>query len=130
MRIPLFQMERMQSTYENYVEYNLSESGVHPMRAEELLGGPAETARLIAAEMARGAVAGSQAQIACAISGIAGPSGGSDSKPVGTVCFAWCLAGGEVKCTTRHLSGDRREVRAHAVGIALEGVLDRLTAMP
>lgn len=84
----------------------------------------------VAAEMARGAVAGSQAQIACAISGIAGPSGGSDSKPVGTVCFAWCLAGGEVKCTTRHLSGDRREVRAQAVGIALEGVLDRLTAMP
>ena len=50
MRIPLFQMERMQSTYENYVEFNLSESGVHPMRAEELLDGPAETARLLAAE--------------------------------------------------------------------------------
>jgi len=54
MRIPLFKMERMQSTYENYVEYNLSESGVHPMRVEELLdGAPSSlgTARLLATEL-------------------------------------------------------------------------------
>lgn len=52
MRIPLFQMERMQSTYENYVEFNLSESGVQPMRAEELLEGDSpETARLLSAEL-------------------------------------------------------------------------------
>lgn len=82
------------------------------------------------AEMARGAVAHSQADIACAISGIAGPSGGSDSKPVGTVCFAWSLAGGEVDCATRYLPGDRQEVRAQAVCLALEGLLARLAAMP
>ena len=52
MRIPLFQMERMQSTYENYVEFNLSESGVHPMRTEELLEGDSpETARLLSTEL-------------------------------------------------------------------------------
>ena len=52
MRIPLFKMERMQSTYENYVEYNLSESGVQPMRTEELLEGDSpETARLLEAEL-------------------------------------------------------------------------------
>jgi aspartate/methionine/tyrosine aminotransferase len=52
VRIPLFKMERMQSTYENYVEYNLSESGVQPMRAEELLEGDSpETARLLSAEL-------------------------------------------------------------------------------
>src|SRR5206468_5371279 len=54
MRIPLFQMERMQSTYENYVEYNLSESGVHPLRLEELLDGSrssAATDRLLATEL-------------------------------------------------------------------------------
>ncbi len=51
MRIPPFKMERMQSTYENYVEFNLSESGVHPMRAEELLDGAPETARLLATEL-------------------------------------------------------------------------------
>jgi aspartate/methionine/tyrosine aminotransferase len=52
MRIPLFKMERMQSTYENYVEFNLSESGVHPMRVEELLDGSPETARLLQSELA------------------------------------------------------------------------------
>jgi aspartate/methionine/tyrosine aminotransferase len=51
MRIPLFKMERMQSTYENYVEFNLSESGVHPMRLEELLDGAHETARLLKSEL-------------------------------------------------------------------------------
>ena len=51
MRIPPFKMERMQSTYENYVEYNLSESGVHPLRAEELLGGVGEAAGLLATEL-------------------------------------------------------------------------------
>jgi aspartate/methionine/tyrosine aminotransferase len=51
MRIPLFKMERMQSTYENYVEFNLSESGVHPMRVEELLEGSPETARLLKTEL-------------------------------------------------------------------------------
>jgi nicotinamide-nucleotide amidase len=84
----------------------------------------------VVAEMARGAVARSQAQIACAISGIAGPTGGSDSKPVGTVCFAWALAGGAVESVTRHLPGDRHEVRAQAVCQALEGVLAQLAAMP
>jgi len=51
VRIPIFKMERMQSTYENYVEYNLSESGVHPMRAEELLEGASDTQRLLATEL-------------------------------------------------------------------------------
>lgn len=82
------------------------------------------------AEMARGALRHSHARVACAISGIAGPTGGSDSKPVGTVCFAWSWVGGETRCETRYLPGDRREVRARAVRHALEGVLARLTAMP
>ncbi len=47
MRIEPFRMERMQSRYENYVEYNLSESGVHPMRAQDLLAGPEDTARML-----------------------------------------------------------------------------------
>jgi len=80
--------------------------------------------------MAHGALHHSQAQVACAISGIAGPGGGSDSKPVGTVCFAWSMANGPADCETRHLPGDRREVRARAVQHALAGVLARLAAMP
>jgi aspartate/methionine/tyrosine aminotransferase len=51
MRIPRFAMERMQSTYENLVEYNLSESGVHPMRAEELVERPSDRAALLAQEL-------------------------------------------------------------------------------
>ena len=103
---------------------------------QAMLGVAAETldrhgavSEAVVAEMVRGAVARSQAQIACAISGIAGPSGGSDSKPVGTVCFAWSWAGEATQCETRHLPGDRREVRAQAVRHALEGVLARLAAM-
>ena len=51
MRIPRFAMERMQSTYENLVDYNLSESGVHPMRVEELVDDPADRAGLLAQEL-------------------------------------------------------------------------------
>ena len=51
MRIQLFAMERMQSTWENLVDYNLSESGVHPMRLEELVEDPAERAGLLGQEL-------------------------------------------------------------------------------
>jgi aspartate/methionine/tyrosine aminotransferase len=51
MRIPLFAMERMQSTWENLVDYNLSESGVHPMRLQELVEDPAERAGLLGQEL-------------------------------------------------------------------------------
>jgi hypothetical protein len=51
MRIPRFAMERMQSTYENLVDYNLSESGVHPMRVDELLDDPVDRAGLLAQEL-------------------------------------------------------------------------------
>jgi len=51
MRIPQFAMERMQSTWENLVDYNLSESGVHPMRLEELIEDPADRAGLLGQEL-------------------------------------------------------------------------------
>ena len=51
MRVPRFAMERMQSTYENLVDYNLSESGVHPMRVEDLLGDPADRAGVLGQEL-------------------------------------------------------------------------------
>ncbi len=51
MRIPVFAMERFQSTYENLVEYNLSESGVHPMRVDELAADPADRAALLSQEL-------------------------------------------------------------------------------
>ena len=74
-------------------------------------------------EMVAGALRHSRAQVALAISGIAGPGGGSPQKPVGMVCLAWGAKDGSVQAQTRHFSGDRQQVRAQAVAAALQGVL-------
>jgi nicotinamide-nucleotide amidase len=73
-------------------------------------------------EMARGALSHSQADVAVAISGIAGPTGGTPDKPVGTVCFAWATRNGALYSEKYLFPGDRREVRQQAVTMALEGV--------
>jgi nicotinamide-nucleotide amidase len=78
-----------------------------------------------AAEMATGALARSRADVAVAVTGIAGPDGGTPDKPVGTVCFAWARTGRAVATATRRFSGDRAAVRAASVGWALQGLLDR-----
>ncbi len=83
-----------------------------------------------AREMALGALAHSAAQAAFAISGIAGPAGGTPDKPVGTVCFAWALPDGLVETATHRFPGDRREVRARSVQTALEGTLMHLGTVP
>ena len=77
-------------------------------------------------EMVTGALANSHAQIAVAVSGIAGPSGATGEKPVGTVCFAWSVKNGEPKSATRHFTGDREAVRRGSVEFALTGVLGLL----
>ncbi|MBW8077059.1 MAG: nicotinamide-nucleotide amidase [Gallionella sp.] len=77
-------------------------------------------------EMVDGALAHSAAQLAVAVSGIAGPEGGTTDKPVGTVWFAWGAAHGTCFSRRHHLSGDRGDVRAQAVTIALQGVLELL----
>lgn len=76
--------------------------------------------------MAQGALAHSRADWAVAITGIAGPSGGSVEKPVGTVCFAW--AGRELGCEaqTCRFDGDRAAVREQSVRHALNGLLARV----
>ncbi len=77
-------------------------------------------------EMAAGALTRSRAQAAFAISGIAGPTGGTPDRPVGTVCLAWALAGRPVQSGVRHFDGDRQAIRAQSVRAALQGLLDRL----
>ncbi len=79
-----------------------------------------------AREMAAGALAHSRAQVAVAITGIAGPAGGSPEKPVGTVCFAWTQNGGAPVAQTRKFEGDRESVRRQSVIAALQGVLQLL----
>ncbi|BBL74771.1 CinA family protein [Methylomagnum ishizawai] len=75
-------------------------------------------------EMAEGAVRLSWANIAVAVSGIAGPGGGGPDKPVGLVWFAWACEGRETVARCERFEGDRRAVRAQAVAVALRGVLD------
>jgi nicotinamide-nucleotide amidase len=75
--------------------------------------------------MAQGALRGAAAQWAVAVTGIAGPDGGSPDKPVGTVWFAW--AGPDLLETLRRqFDGDRTAVREASVRLALEGLVDRL----
>jgi nicotinamide-nucleotide amidase len=74
-------------------------------------------------EMAAGALRRSHAQVAVAVSGTAGPSGGTPEKPVGTVCFAWLGPDGRVVSGTQHYPGDREAVRKASVVHALNGVL-------
>lgn len=76
-------------------------------------------------EMAAGALARSRADLAVAVSGVAGPGGGSAAKPVGTVCLAWARRGAPTATTTVHLAGDRAAVRRQTVLLALQGVLER-----
>lgn len=80
-----------------------------------------------AREMATGALAKSRAQIALAVTGIAGPSGGTPDKPVGTVCFAWALTEGPVSSRTCQFSGNRETIRRQAVIEALRGLLQTLS---
>ena len=99
---------------------------------QELLGVRGETLERhgavsedTAREMAQGALARSKGTVALAITGIAGPGGGSLDKPVGTVCFAWAGKRG-VRSETRRFMGDRQGVRRQSVIHALEGVLKTL----
>lgn len=80
----------------------------------------------VARAMAQGALANSCADWTVAITGIAGPGGGSPQKPVGTVCFAWASNDGGCEALTCHFAGDRASVREQSVRFALNGLLDRV----
>jgi nicotinamide-nucleotide amidase len=77
-------------------------------------------------EMVIGAMRHSRAQLALSVSGIAGPDGGTPDKPVGTVWFAWGIKNSVMHTQRYQLAGSRSEVRALAVRIALQGVIDLL----
>lgn len=83
-------------------------------------GGGAVSERCVA-EMAAGLLERSGADLTLAVSGIAGPGGGSADKPVGTVWFAWHGTTRQTRC--EQFAGDREAVRRQAVAVALEGVL-------
>jgi len=73
----------------------------------------------VASEMALGGIEHSDAQCALSITGIAGPDGGSDSKPVGMVCFGWAGFGGQAQTKVKYFQGDRHAVREQSVLFAV-----------
>ena len=81
----------------------------------------------VARAMADGALAHSRAQVSLAVTGVAGPTGGTKAKPVGTVWFAWCV-GGETHSEMQHFAGDRAAVRVATVRYALKRLLSLLPA--
>jgi len=81
----------------------------------------------VARAMAQGAVQHSAAQVAVAVTGVAGPTGGSPGKPVGTVWFGWQVAG-STHSELRHFAGDRATVRAATVRHALARLRELLGA--
>ncbi|RKR29161.1 nicotinamide-nucleotide amidase [Acidovorax sp. 93] len=95
----------------------------------EMLGVPAAlieqegaVSEAVARAMADGALAHSQAHVSLAVTGVAGPTGGSEAKPVGTVWFAWCV-NGETHSEMQHFAGDRAAIRAATVRYALQRLL-------
>lgn len=95
--------------------------GVQPHTLEEYGAVSRETA----IEMVSGALVNSGASVAVAVTGIAGPGGGTDDKPVGTVWIAWKRRAGYARAELHHFEGDRDAVRRHTVKAALQG-LERL----
>lgn len=81
-----------------------------------------------ACAMAEGALHQSKAQYALAVTGIAGPNGGSAEKPVGTVCFAWAARNQPTQSLLKKFDGTRKEVRAQAVVTVLVGLIDYIKA--
>ncbi len=76
-----------------------------------------------ALEMAAGAIKFSHATISVAVTGIAGPTGGTTAKPVGTVWIAWSHQNGTTIGALHHFTGDRESIRRQAVSAALEGII-------
>ena len=101
----------------------------------EMLGVPETTlerhgavSEATARAMAQGALKNSSADWTLAITGIAGPTGGTPDKPVGMVCLAWAQRDGGCEALTCHFSGSRAEIREQAVRLALSGALKRAMA--
>ncbi len=80
----------------------------------------------IASAMAEGALVNSHAQISVSITGIAGPEGGTEEKPVGTVCLAWQQRDETTQAARVLFEGDRQQVRQQACLMAMQGLIDML----
>jgi nicotinamide-nucleotide amidase len=82
----------------------------------------------VARAMALGAKQNSGSDLSLSITGIAGPTGGSPEKPIGTVCFAWALANDQIVSETKHFEGNRQQIRQQACDFSLRKLLSLVTA--
>ena len=110
----------------------LRQRGLKLATAESCTGGliaaHGAVSREVALAMAAGALAHSAAQLAVAVTGIAGPTGGTPSKPVGTVWLATARSGADASAELLQLSGDRTAIREQTVRQALQRLIARATA--
>jgi nicotinamide-nucleotide amidase len=82
----------------------------------------------VARAMALGAKQNSGSDLSLSITGIAGPTGGSPEKPIGTVCFAWALANDQIVSETKHFEGNRQQIRQQACDFSLRKLLSLVVA--
>lgn len=95
---------------------------------EDALATHGAVSEQVAAQMAQGALANSHADMAVAVTGIAGPEGGSPEKPVGTVCFAWIFKGKEPRTETCQFQGNRESVRKASVEHLMREAIEALSS--
>ena len=114
--------ERGVVTYSNSAKIDLL--GVRP----ETLRSEGAVSEAVAREMADGMIAHSAAELAVAVTGVAGPAGGTAQKPVGMVCLGFARRGRPAESETRRFPGDRAAVREATVVAAIEGLLARIRA--
>jgi nicotinamide-nucleotide amidase len=89
---------------------------------QETIGSHGAVSEAVAREMAQGALHQSDADFAVAVTGIAGPAGGTATKPVGLVWIAWASLDGEVRTKFEVFGGDRTAIRTQAVAEAMRGL--------
>lgn len=110
-------------TYSNAAKHEML--GVSP----DTLAANGSVSEATIREMAFGALALSEADVSAAISGIAGPHGGTSEKPVGTVWLAWAARDGEYRSRCARFEGDRENVRRESVQAALAGIIELIEAL-
>ena len=96
----------------------------------QTLAGHGAVSEATVREMAEGALSRSLADVAVAVSGVAGPTGGTATKPVGMVCIAWAAKAASTCTLTVNFAGDRATVRRHTVIRALDGIVHLATQKP
>ncbi|MDA0824334.1 MAG: CinA family protein [Proteobacteria bacterium] len=97
---------------------------------EDIIATHGAVSRETAGAMAAGALRAAKVDIAVAVTGVAGPDGGTDEKPVGTVWFGWCRLGSDPVTKLLRFGGDRQDIRAQTVAVALQGLCEMIGLNP